>query len=541
MNSLQNLIQRLSAIGQVTEAEEKCSKCGKVHKGECDAKDKVDEAAKPDADTKLPSMAHIKEMCEDGKTVAEICKMHPDCDQTKLKEMIADCKNKLDEGSKPDFLDIDNDGNKKEKMKDAVDDNEDGDDKVKEGAMDSLKAMGKKALDTLGHGDDEDLIKDMQKKAGLPQTGKKPGQEEEVKETALNLLRRYAGIQEAAPVNFDKVLNAIAALYGDDMWNNDSMQDLAHDLEQQNPTDQELDSIIATGELPQRLANTQFTNNDSVKFGEALNTSKLADTMGVDVQQLRMAVSRASTGKQTRSDIMLLSDTFVKLLNNPDDTVIQTVANLIKSGNTAPAPEANMKQEGNEFSGALKAAKDAGEEEFEVGGKKYKVNECSDMSPMSSVPNGESHMGIPAEIMARMSSPEMSEPEGPHMEVPMAAEEPNATYTLSIQNGENNLQMTTDVPDEIIHIMKLAGVNKGAEVTKKEMPAGGEQEVEESGYENTPDNTRARDPQAHGDIRDWGQKGTANASTHYTPAQSGDNPMNEQRMFQDYKNFKAGK
>ena len=477
MNSLQNLIQRLTAIGQVTEAEEKCSKCG-CTPCECDDKDKVDEAKKPDAD-------------KDGI---------------------------------PDWADKD-------------------EEKVDEGAMDSLKAMGKKALDTLGHGDDEDLIKDMQKKAGLPQTGKKPGQEEEVKETALNLLRRYAGIQEAAPVNFDKVLNAIAALYGDDMWNNDSMQDLANDLEQQNPTDQELDSIIATGELPQRLANTQFTNNDSVKFGEALNTSKLADTMGVDVQQLRMAVSRASNGKQTRSDIMLLSDTFVKLLNNPDDTVIQTVANLIKSGNTAPAPKANMKQEGNEFSGALKAAKDAGAEEFEVGGKKYKVNECSDMSPMTSVPNGESHMGIPSEIIAHMSQhqePEMAEPEGPHMEVPMAAEAPK--YTLNITNGDNNLSMTTDMPDEIIHIMKLAGVNKGAEVTKKEMPAGGEQEVEESGYENTPDNTRARDPQAHGDIRDWGQKGTGAGNPNYPgTGASGDNPMNEQHMFQDYKNFKAGK
>ena len=467
MNSLQNLIQRLSAIGQVNE----------------EAEEKV----------------------EEGK------------------------------GKKPDFLDADNDGNKKEPMSDALKD------------------------------------------------------DEEVKESALDLLRRHSGIQEAAPVNFDKVLDAVAALYGDDMWHNDSMQDVAHDLEQQNPTDQELDFIIARGQLPQRLANTQFTNNDSVKFGEgamdtlkamgkkaldtlghpddeemikdmqrkaglpvtgtvpekkteSLNSTKMADIMGMDAQQLRMAVSRASNGKQTRSDIMLLSDTFVKLLNNPDDTVIQTVANLIKSGNTAPAPKDNMKQEGNEFSGALDAAREAGEEEFEVDGKKYKVNECSDMSPMTSVPNGESHMGIPSEIMAQMSQhqePEMAEPEGPHMEVPMAAEVPK--YTLNITNGDNNLSMTTDMPDEIIHIMKLAGVNKGAEVTKKEMPASGEQEVEESGYENTPDNTKARDPQAHGDIRDWGQKGTAKSSTHYTPAQSGDNPMNEQHMFQDYKNFKAGK
>jgi hypothetical protein len=342
MNSLQNLIQRLTAIGQVNEeAEEKCPDCGKVHEGDC----AVEESKKPDAD-------------KDGI---------------------------------PDWADKD-------------------EEKVDEGAMDTLKSMGKKALDTLGHGDDEDLIKDMQKKAGLPQTGKKPG-EEEVKETALNLLRRYAGIQEA---------------------------------------------------------------------------------------------------KVEEDDV----------------------------------------EEGNEFSGALQKAKATGQEEFEVAGKKYKVNECGDMqmgnemSPMTAVANGEPHMGIPAQIMAQMSAPE----QGPEMAEPEMAmaepEAPKATYTLNISNGDNNLSMTTDVPDEIIHIMKLAGVNQGAEVTKKETPAPGEegeQEVEESGYENTPDNTRARDPQAHGDIRDWGQKGTANAKTHYTPAKSGDNPMNEQRMFDDYKNFKAGK
>lgn len=342
MNSLQDLMKRLSAIGQVNEAEETCSECD-CAPCKCDDKDKVDEAKKPDAD----------------------------------KDGIPDWADKKDD-------------------KEEVD----------EGAMDKLKALGKKALDTLGHGDDEDLIKDMQKKAGVPQTGKKP-EEKEVKESALDLLRRYAGIQEAK-VEEDEV------------------------------------------------------------------------------------------------------------------------------------------EEGNEFSGALQKAKAAGQEEFEVAGKKYKVNECgempmsAEMSPMSAVPNGEPHMGVPAMAIAQMSAPEQ-EPEMAQPEMPMP-EAPKATYTLNITNGDNNLSMTTDVPDEIIHIMKLAGVNKGAEVSKKAAPeAGEEKEVEESGYENTPDNTKSRDPQAHGDIRDWGQKGTANASTHYTPAKSGDNPMNEQRMFQDYKNFKAGK
>jgi hypothetical protein len=48
-----------------------------------------------EADGKLPSMTHVKKMCKDGKSVAEICKMHPDCDQKELKQMVADCKKNM--------------------------------------------------------------------------------------------------------------------------------------------------------------------------------------------------------------------------------------------------------------------------------------------------------------------------------------------------------------------------------------------------------------------------------------------------------------
>ena len=110
MNSLQNLIQRLSAIGQVNEeAEEKCSKCD-CAPCECDDKEKVEEAKKPDAD-------------KDGS---------------------------------PDWAD------------------KDDEEKVDEGAMDKLKQLGKQAFDKLGGGNEEDLIKDLQKKAGVEQTGKAP-------------------------------------------------------------------------------------------------------------------------------------------------------------------------------------------------------------------------------------------------------------------------------------------------------------------------------------------------------------------------------
>ena len=49
---------------------------------------------------------------------------------------------------------------------------------LEEGLGDKIKEVGKKALEKLGHGSDEDMRKDLQKKAGLPQTGKKPTSEE---------------------------------------------------------------------------------------------------------------------------------------------------------------------------------------------------------------------------------------------------------------------------------------------------------------------------------------------------------------------------
>jgi len=102
---------------------------------------KMVEAAKEEGEKKCPPMSHIKKMCKDGKSVAEICKMHPDCNQKELKQMIADCKSKLEEGAKPDFLDLDKDGDKKEPMKSAAGDK--GDDKSadKKGLSDKQKKL----------------------------------------------------------------------------------------------------------------------------------------------------------------------------------------------------------------------------------------------------------------------------------------------------------------------------------------------------------------------------------------------------------------
>jgi hypothetical protein len=47
----------------------------------------------------MPSKAHVEKMCKDGKSKKEICDMHPDCDQGKLKKMIDDCSEHMAEES----------------------------------------------------------------------------------------------------------------------------------------------------------------------------------------------------------------------------------------------------------------------------------------------------------------------------------------------------------------------------------------------------------------------------------------------------------
>lgn len=167
----------------------------------------------------------------------------------------------LTEGKKPDFLDLDKDGDKKEPMKKA--------------------AAEKKVEETQAKPDYIDLDKDGNKKESMKKAARdKETINKKLDEIDMNLIKVLQGgttwkktsepISEAAgSIDFDKVLNAIAALYGDDIYDNDAMQDLANDLEQAGPSDRELDFIIAKGKLPRRLAGIQFSAGDNVQFGEA--------------------------------------------------------------------------------------------------------------------------------------------------------------------------------------------------------------------------------------------------------------------------------
>jgi len=185
-----------------------------------------------------------------------------------------------------------------------------------------------------------------------------------------------------------------------------------------------------------------------------------------------------------------------------------------------------------------------------------KIDECGEMelSPLTvtDVTGGEENQ------LASMPQIEI-QPEQPGQEPEMAqqveAQPEKAMYTLSITNGENNLSMTTDVPDEIIHVMKMAGIQGKAEVKPKapsqdseqsddnSKEQGEEKEVDEA-WGNTPSATNEKDPKTFGDIRDWGMKGTGAGATNSAskkPFGSGDNPLSEAAMMNEYKSFKAGK
>lgn len=371
--NFESILRKLNAIGgvqgSVTETKKPDDDKDGIPNWADDKKDKANEDI-----MKVMRGLHAIQEAEDDKC--------PECG----KSHEGDCA--VEESKKPD---ADKDG-----IPDWAD--KDDEEKVEEGVMDKVKAFGKKALDTLGHPDDEEMIKDLQRKAGVPVTGKKPGQDE-VKESGFNKDGSY-----------------------------NTSDDEANEFDDKQADDEE----------------------ESMKESDYSSLRQLAG-----------------------------------------------------------------------------------------------IQECGDMemSPMTIV-GGEPQMGVnpamPAEVPT-IGAQQQAEPEMAQMAEPQA---PAATYTLSIRNGENNLQMTTDVPDEIIHIMKLAGINKGAQVSQKPTGdnAGDEQKTDEA-FGNTPAQTNEPNPRLMGDINNWSQKGTGKGKPEYPGTTvSGDNPMHEAlEMVLEYRKFKTSK
>ena len=125
--------------------------------------------------------------------------------------------------------------------------------------------------------------------------------------------------QEHNEDNYEQLLNAIAALYGPEIWDNDAMGDLANDLEQANPTPEELNFIIKNGKLPKRLQGIKFTNNDTVQFGEAAYTGD-HDTDEKRIQQL---MRKYHWSRQEAEEHLTSSESDHEKFDESSDTTLQ--------------------------------------------------------------------------------------------------------------------------------------------------------------------------------------------------------------------------
>ena len=67
-------------------------------------------------------------------------------------------------------------------------------DAVEEGVVDTVKGAVKKGLEKLGHGSDEEMIKDLQKKTGVPATGQKPEPKDD-KKMQESLMKEFANFK----------------------------------------------------------------------------------------------------------------------------------------------------------------------------------------------------------------------------------------------------------------------------------------------------------------------------------------------------------
>ena len=384
---------------------------------------------------KFNSLDSVKNMLSEGK---KVCK---DCGKAKC-----ECVNES-KGSKPDFLDMDKDGDTNEPMKKAAKDKSKGAiaeavarveqnlaekyQGFKKSVAEGVKPKG--TISPTDSGEEYTAAPGYRVKAefepgstGKPKMGfvksdpEQKGQGAKPAQTSPGIAPSAKEVNEASTVDFEKVLNAIAALYGDDIWDNDAMQDLADDLEQAGPTDKELDFIIAKGKLPRRLAGIQFSAGDNVQFGEGEYNEDLFGTEAsrkfaictpdgeilkelenVTVQQA-MEVARKMSAKYSddydellliRSDLNGEYDDsqeipFSKEVNEGEYNEDMLSPGQKKIARMSPPPnkiDANdlaalragkkKKAEGNAFSGAVAKAKATGQDKFNVGGNEYEVQE----------------------------------------------------------------------------------------------------------------------------------------------------------------------
>lgn len=264
--------------------------------------------------------------------------------------------------------------------------------------LDKAKAFGHKVLDKVGHGSDEELKAKLRRDMGMQEAAE------------LNELARLAGLKvsEANDGNlannakpYDKVTrgDVIAGRLGkDEMGGKEEVEEMWGD-----PYDDAKVDAINAAHPPK--APSPVSSRDPERMG------------GPAIPVKHHTYDRKAVSSHTPGSDKAAYDQLTGREQMGEDDM----------------------EEGNEFSGALDAARDAGKKEFEVDGKKYPVkesqlDECGEMSPIG----GMAH--------------EMQKQEGRI-----------SVNTNSSSDGNKSVSISADgeAAEQLMAILKMAGLGGG--------------------------------------------------------------------------------
>lgn len=226
------------------------------------------------------------------------------------------------------------------------------------------------------------------------------------------------------------------------------------------------------------------------------------DTMKEELDELaRLAgLSESLKGGQKKLDKnkngKLDSEDFKMLRDKVSEATVDE--DMIKSKKDDDKKDDKDMEEGNEFSGALDAARDAGEKEFEVDGKTYPVKEAK--MPMKTV-DGKKVPAFAADGKGKNDLEKEKVDEcGPEMSPFSSMGHEEAESGMSINSsmdtktGRKTLSVTADgaAAEELAQMLKMAGMGGHSHDEPKTVviQAGPEEAVEEERegqYANTPD------------------------------------------------------
>ena len=163
---------------------------------------------------------------------------------------------------------------------------------IDEGILDTLKKVGGKILDTLGH--EDDVLKDLQKKAGIPahaQHGKPNMAQSNEKEVDESALQAYLGDKKYGKDGMDALRKA-----GQDHAGEKKMQNIrAKYSSKEEPVSEDQMDEVDMGQADSSLRNEPKQNNDKMDHFTALGkaSKKLGHDHYMDVPDDKLEALRA--------------------------------------------------------------------------------------------------------------------------------------------------------------------------------------------------------------------------------------------------------